>query len=135
MNNIKNKSDILIEKMKKDRGYILPEWEFAARNDPDFAEAYNNLYRAALSDGKALPAKIRELVAIGVLSFRREINGTKTHMLRAMRLGATKQEILEAVETSIIPGGAPTYSCGLKALMLALEEQEDQEDNEKRKNI
>ena len=124
VNNIKKKAEVLIEKMKKDRGYIYPEWEFAARSDPDFVEAYNNLYRAGLSDGRALPVKVRELIAIGLLSYRRDVGGAKTHILRAMRFGATKQEILEAVETSIIPGGAPTFFCGLSAMMLAFEEQE-----------
>ncbi len=38
-------------------------------------------------------------------------------MKRALRLGATKQELLEAVESSIVPGGAPTFSTGLRALM------------------
>jgi len=38
-------------------------------------------------------------------------------MKRALKFGATKEELLEAVETSIVPGGAPTFSIGLKALM------------------
>jgi len=105
-----------------DRGYIYPEWEFAARTDPDFVEAYNNLYRAALNDGQALNAKTRELVALGILAYRRDVNGVKAHILRAMRLGATTEELLEAIETTIIPGGAPTFFVGLSALMQALNE-------------
>lgn len=119
---MKQKAEALIEKMKKDRGYIYPEWEFAARSDPDFVEAYNNLYRAALNDGQALSAKTRELIAIGILAYRGEVNSVKAHILRAMRLGATKQEILEAVETSIIPGGAPTFFNGLSAIIKAIDE-------------
>lgn len=119
---MKQKAEALIEKMKKDRGYIYPEWEFAARSDPDFVEAYNNLYRAALNDGHALSAKTRELIAIGILAYRGEVHSVKTHILRAMRLGATKQEILEAVETSIIPGGAPTFFNGLSAIIQAIDE-------------
>lgn len=122
-NDIKKKGEALIEKMKKDRGYIYPEWEFAARNDPDFMEAYNNIYRVALTDGQALPAKVREFIAIGLLSFRRDVGGVKAHIKRAMRLGATKQEILEAIETAIIPGGAPTLFVGLNAMISVFEEQ------------
>ncbi len=118
------KAEALIAKMKKDRGYIYPEWEFAARADPDFVEAYNSLYRAALTDGQALDAKTRELVALGILCYRRDANGVKAHILRAMRLGATEQEILEAIETMIVPGGAPTFFVGLSALMQALEERQ-----------
>jgi len=122
MSEAKQKADALIEKMKKDRGYIYPEWEFAARNDPDFVEAYNDLYRAALNDGQALDAKTRELVALGILAFRGDVNAVKAHILRAMRLGASKQEILEAIETCIVPGGAPTFFVGLSALMKAIAE-------------
>jgi 4-carboxymuconolactone decarboxylase len=122
MGDIEQKADALIERMKKDRGYIYPEWEFAARADPDFVEAYNTLYRKALTDGAALDAKTREFIAIGILSYRGEVNAVTTHILRAMRLGATPQEILEAVETSIIPGGAPTFYTGLRAMMKALDD-------------
>lgn len=122
MSDIKEKAEALIAKMKKDRGYIYPEWEFAARSDPDFVEAYNNLYRAALNDGQALNAKTRELIALGILAYRRDVDAVKAHILRAMRLGATQQEILEAVETTIVPGGAPAFFVGLSALNKALEE-------------
>ncbi len=115
-----DKAEALIEKMKKDRGYIYPEWEFAARNDPDFVEAYNDLYRAALNDGRALDAKTRELIALGILAYRGEAEAVVAHIRRAIRLGASQQEILEAVETAIIPGGAPTFFVGLRGIMKAL---------------
>jgi AhpD family alkylhydroperoxidase len=122
VSDIKQKAEALIEKMKKDRGYIYPEWEFAARSDPDFVEAYNNLYRAALNDGQALSAKTRELIALGILAYRGDVNAVTAHIQRAFRLGATKQEILEAVETSIVPGGAPAFFTGLSAIIKAIDE-------------
>jgi hypothetical protein len=33
----------LIARMKAARGYIYPEWELAARTDPDFTDAYNRI--------------------------------------------------------------------------------------------
>ncbi len=48
-------------------------------------------------------------------------NAVTAHVLRAMRLGATKQEILEAVETSIIPGGAPAFFNGLSGILKAID--------------
>jgi alkylhydroperoxidase/carboxymuconolactone decarboxylase family protein YurZ len=113
----------LKEALKKERGYVLPQWEFMAEKDVDFMEAYNNLYNRALTDGKALPAKTRELIAIALLAYRGFVEETYTHAKRALKLGATKEELMEAVETSIIPGGAPTFSVGLKALM-RIEEDE-----------
>ena len=60
----------LKEAMKKERGYVLPQWEYVAEKDVDFAEAYNNLYNSALTDGKALSAKTRELIAVALLAYR-----------------------------------------------------------------
>jgi len=78
--------------------------------------------KGGLTDGKALPAKTRELIAIAILAFRRRENAVYLHAKRALELGATKQELLEAIETTIIPGGAPTFGTGLAALMRIEEE-------------
>jgi AhpD family alkylhydroperoxidase len=109
--------------MKKERGYVLPEWAYIAEKDVDFMEGYNNLYEKGLTDGKALPAKTRELIAIALLAYRGLNNAVYEHSKRALRLGATKQELLEAIETSMVPGGAPTLSVGLQALV-RIEEDE-----------
>ena len=113
----------LKEAMKKERGYVLPEWAYMAEQDVDFMEAYNNLYEKGLTDGKALPAKIREFIAIAVLAHRGLNNAVYEHTKRALRLGATKQELLEAIETTIVPGGAPTFSVWLQA-QVRIEEEE-----------
>ena len=114
--NEKRKQD-LIEKMKKDRGYLPTAWAYLAEKDVDFIEAYNTLYDRGLNDGTALPAKTRELIAMGILAYRGLENSVYEHLMRALRLGATKKEVLEAIETMIIPGGAPTFGTGLRALM------------------
>jgi alkylhydroperoxidase/carboxymuconolactone decarboxylase family protein YurZ len=38
-------------------------------------------------------------------------------MQRAIRFGATREEIFEVLETCLVPGGAPTFHRGLSALM------------------
>ena len=113
----------LIETMKKGRGYLPSEWQYAAEKDIDFMEAYNKLYDRGLTAGKYLPVKTRELIAIVLLAFRGSENGVYEHMKRALKHGTTKQEILEALETSMIPGGAPTFGTGLRALMRIEEEE------------
>ncbi|MHB1315998.1 MAG: carboxymuconolactone decarboxylase family protein [Christensenellales bacterium] len=120
------KAEKLIEEMTKTRGYMYPEWEFAARNDPDFLRAYNDLYTSALNGGRALSTIERELVACAVLCFRGKVEGIVTHIVRAFKLGASKQQMLEAIETTIVPGGAPTFSTGLTALMQAIKQCEEQ---------
>ena len=112
------RAEALIAQMKEARGYIYPEWEFAARQDPDFVEAYNRIYELGLGQGRHVSAKVREFVAIALLAFRgAEKAGLVAHMERAIRLGATREEIFEILETCLVPGGAPTFHRGLSALL------------------
>jgi alkylhydroperoxidase/carboxymuconolactone decarboxylase family protein YurZ len=111
-------SEQLISRMQAARGYIYPEWELAARMDPDFTEAYNRLYELALGEGRHVSAKVREFVAIAILAFRgADRDGLVAHMQRAIRLGATKAELFEVLEATLVPGGAPTFHRGLNALL------------------
>ena len=81
------RADALIARMKEARGYIYPEWEFAARQDPEFVETYNHIYELGLGDGKHVSAKVREFVAIALLAFRgAERAGLVAHMQRAIRV-------------------------------------------------
>ena len=112
------RADALIARMKKARGYIYPEWEFAARQDPEFVEAYNRIYELGLGDGQHVSAKVREFIAIALLAFRgSEKSALVAHMQRAIRLGATREELFEVLETCMVPGGALTFHRGLSALL------------------
>lgn len=112
------RAEALIARMKAARGYMYPEWELAARQDPEFVEAYNRLYEIGLGEGRHVSAKVREFIAIALLAFRGvDRAGLVAHMERAMRLGATREELLEVLEACVIPGGAPTFHRGLSALL------------------
>ncbi len=114
------RAEALIARMKAARGYIYPEWEFAARQDPEFVETYNRIYELGLGEGKHVSAKVREFVAIALLAFRgQDKAGLVAHMERALRLGATREELFEVLETCLVPGGAPTFHRGLSALLEA----------------
>jgi alkylhydroperoxidase/carboxymuconolactone decarboxylase family protein YurZ len=122
----------LLRVMERERGYLPPSYRYIANKDPDFLEAYNNLYDRALTDGKALPAKMRELIAIPLLAYRGHHEAVYEHCKRALKLGATKQELLEAIETSIIPGGVPTFGNGLRALVRIDEDEKKEKEEGKR---
>src|SRR6201982_1760987 len=116
--NREQQAEALIAKMKAARGYMYPEWEFAARQDPEFVEAYNRLYELGLGEGRHVSAKVREFIAIALLAFRgSEKTALVAHMERAMRFGATREELFEVLETCMVPGGAPTFHRGLSALL------------------
>lgn len=113
----------LTEQLKKDRGYLYPEWEMAAEVDPEFMQAYNEVYKRCLKEEKALPLKYRELIASAIIAFRGEPDSLYLHLKRAMEFGATKEEIFEAFQATLIPGGALTFLRGLRALKRILEEE------------
>lgn len=107
----------LVAAMRRARGYLYPEWELVARDAPEFMAAYDELYRRALATDARLPVKYRELVALGILAFRGERQGLANHIRRALAHGATRAEVLGALEATIVPGGALTFLNGLRALV------------------
>jgi alkylhydroperoxidase/carboxymuconolactone decarboxylase family protein YurZ len=96
-------------------GYAFADW--LAREDPEYARARQPLSALSIEEGKELAVKYREMVIIGILAFRGRDDGVVAHMRRAVQHGATKRELLEAVQSAAVPGGGPTLSAGVQALM------------------
>jgi len=97
--------------------YGYPYWEWVAREDPEYVAARQPLSELSIGEGKALSVKQREMVIIGILAFRGRKEGVIAHMRRAVDHGATKRELLEAIQSAAVPGGGPTFSTGVQALM------------------
>src|SRR3989442_15935204 len=90
------RAQALIARMKKARGYIYPEWEFAAQQDPEFVEAYNKLYELVLSEGRHVSVKEREYHAIALLPCRRAMKfRLGEHIERVIPHAATREEPYE----------------------------------------
>ena len=96
-------------------GYAWPEW--LAREDPAYAHARQPLSELSIGEGRELSVKYREMVIIGILAFRGRPEGLVAHMRRAVQHGATKRELLEAIQAAAVPGGGPTLSAGVQALI------------------
>jgi len=97
--------------------YGYPFWEWVAREDPEYVKARQPLSALSIGEGKELSVKHREMVIIGILAFRGRKEGVIAHMRRAIDHGATKRELLEAIQSAAVPGGGPTFSTGAQALM------------------
>lgn len=118
----------IIQSMRTARGgKMYDEWEWAIDLDPDFLEVYSTFSNTCWSPSypRMLEPKFRELIAIVVLSNRGFHWSLAAHIRRARRLGASFQEILEALEAAIIPGGAPVMHLGLTFLMQVVKEEEE----------
>src|SRR5262249_7448664 len=96
-------------------GYAWTDW--LAREDPEYATARQAVSTMSVGEGKELSVKHREMVIIGILCFRGRPEGIVAHMRRAIEHGATKRELLEAVQAAAVPGGGPTLSAVVQALM------------------
>ena len=97
--------------------YGYPFWDWVAREDPEYVTARQPLSELSVGEGKELSIKHREMVIIGILAFRGRQEGVVAHMRRAIQHGATKRELLEAIQSAAVPGGGPTFSTGVQALM------------------
>jgi len=97
--------------------YGYPFWDWVAKEDPDYIRAREPVSELSLGEGKELSVKHREMVIIGILAFRGREGGVVAHMRRAIEHGATKRELLEAIQSAAVPGGGPTFSTGVQALM------------------
>jgi alkylhydroperoxidase/carboxymuconolactone decarboxylase family protein YurZ len=97
--------------------YGYPFWEWVAQEDPEYVKARQPLSVLSIGEGKELSVKYREMVIIGILAFRGRKEGVIAHMRRAIDHGATKRELLEAIQSAAVPGGGPTFSTGAQALM------------------
>jgi alkylhydroperoxidase/carboxymuconolactone decarboxylase family protein YurZ len=118
----------LIERIKSSRGWILPEQEFMVQRDIEFYRRHDEKFNHFMTRGNALPRKFIELLYIVALCVRLPGDETQTyvknHIHQALDHGATEQEILEAIELTIFPGGSPSMNAGIKAFRAVLEERE-----------
>jgi AhpD family alkylhydroperoxidase len=69
-------------------------------------EAFLDMDQAAFCDG-ALAKKHKELIAVGISVVKDCQSCMQWHIEQAVQAGATKKEVLEAVEVGIEMGGGP----------------------------
>lgn len=98
------------------RGYWTEQRETLARLLPDFFKAYMAL-SAEPWDCGALEPKVRELVYIAIDCAITHMHepGLRIHIRNALKLGATREEILEVFEIAATLG-ASAYIAGLRAM-------------------
>ena len=102
---------------EQDAGYGYAWMDWLAKEDSEYIETRKPLSSLSTGDGRALSIKYREMVMIGILAFRGRQEGVAAHMRRAVAHGATKRELLEALYAAQVPGGGPTLSVGIQAIM------------------
>jgi alkylhydroperoxidase/carboxymuconolactone decarboxylase family protein YurZ len=92
-------------------------YEKIARLDPEYFEKLKGLYvDATFGRDGALARKTKELIMVGITCALNRPRGVRLPSERALALGATPREVLEAMETAAIPGGMPGLWLGVETL-------------------
>ena len=105
-------------------GAVNRAYELIAQLDPEYAKHLKGLFvDATFARQGALPRKTKELIMVGITCALHRPRGVRLHAERALQLGATPREVLEAVEVSAIPGGMPGLWLGTETLHDILQDQ------------
>ena len=99
-------------------------YNLIAELDPEYFEKLKGLYvDGTFGREGALPRKTKELIMVGITCALSRPRGVRLHSERALALGATPREVLEAVEVAAIPGGMPGLWLGVETLQDILKEK------------
>ncbi|MDQ0285439.1 AhpD family alkylhydroperoxidase [Desulfofundulus luciae] len=88
-----------------------------AKELPRVMKGFRDLHEAVISDG-ALSAKQKELIAVGIGVAIRCHYCIAVHVAKALELGATREEIMEAVGVAVLMGGGPAAAYATEALQV-----------------
>lgn len=88
---------------------------------PGVMNALMGLHSEVVKDG-ALSARTKELMMVGIAVALRCEYCLWKHVPEAVRLGATREEILEAVGTAILMAGGPAVAYGSVVVLKILDE-------------
>ena len=78
------------------------------KKQPKVVEAFRKLMEASLSEG-ALPARVKELIAMSVGLAINCPDCVQGHTERAIKAGATPGEIAETLSVTLFSLGCPTF--------------------------
>jgi AhpD family alkylhydroperoxidase len=97
-----------VRAMKRQRGEL-------AASQPEVMKAFAALSDAASSPG-ALDEKTKELIALAIAVVERCDECITIHVEEALKTGATKQELTEALGVAVLMGGGPAVMYATHAL-------------------
>lgn len=99
-------------------------YDLIADLDPEYFEKLKGIYvDGTFGRDGALGRKEKELIMVGICCALRVQRGVRIHADRALSLGATPKQVLEAIEVAAIPGGMPGLWLGAETLKEVLEQR------------
>lgn len=110
-----------VKEIQNKLGFEPGPMQALLKHDPEMAEIYRQCDEIVLRDG-ALSAKHKMLIVMCIGAVRMCSECVAQSMKAALNLGATREEILEAIKVAFISGGAQTIQAAKKALETVLKE-------------
>jgi AhpD family alkylhydroperoxidase len=93
---------------------LMPLARDLRRAIPDVYAGFAALHKGAMSEG-ALPAKMKELIALAIAVVDQCDGCIASHSKGAARAGATKEEAAEAIGVTFLMAGGPATVYGPRA--------------------
>jgi len=111
-----NEEQEYIDDMARRRGYVLEYHKVMVKQDVAFMKAADGLVHAAYLKERLLDRKTKELIFIvSLVVLRAERAHIVSHINAATKAGATREEILEAIEISAPEAGIVAFQWGIDA--------------------
>lgn len=76
---------------------------------PDIARSFGGFFQNLMKDG-ALSGKDKELIALGIGIAMRCEGCIFSHVGKCLKLGATREQIMEVAGVAVTMGGGPVYT-------------------------
>ena len=108
--------EAFLENAQRERGYTLEMHRILAEADLEWVKKYNAFIDATYTGQRLLDRKTKELLQVVVeAALRADVDQIQAHIRVALREGATPEEILEALQTVIMPMGGLAFRRGVQA--------------------
>ncbi|MBN1280505.1 MAG: carboxymuconolactone decarboxylase family protein [Candidatus Thermoplasmatota archaeon] len=95
--------------MKESVDYVISMMEELSKHQPETLRHFKAFMGSTLKEG-VLDAKTKELVAVGTAITARCKYCIAIHVEKALKAGATKEEIYEVAVVAILMGGGPAMT-------------------------
>lgn len=97
------------EKFEKRMGFVPQLLELIRDTNPEMFETISRMDEVILKDG-ALSAKHKRLIAMAITASQQCSACVDTHARAALYLGATKEEVMDALFVALLVSGAPSIA-------------------------
>lgn len=104
------KAKAILDKVRKERGYLHPSREVLCERDPRYLEVYHHLFTHVMKENRKLSLKVKEMIIAAINAATNYEEGLRVHVRAALEAGATEDEVFEAIEVASLPAGIHTIT-------------------------